>query len=240
MLGEATKKALEGADGLQAVQVILREGKANDVKEPKPLNIVGNIDTPTRFIGNRKDNFKHDTAHIEVERENYYMTLFIDEESPYRGAVTGRLEVTDDFKKLGINDGEYVSNFDMADRIKKNRTLFESREAAMKLVSELRNFKAKVEREMELSDDKRGNVNIRKNQAVDSNIPEALKVHLQIFKGQPAETFEVEVEVNPNDLSMTLVSPEANDIIRDQRDIIINRQLDIIGKMAPGILIIEK
>ena len=55
MLGEATKKALEGADGLQAVQVILREGKANDVKEPKPLNIVGNIDTPTRFIGNRKE-----------------------------------------------------------------------------------------------------------------------------------------------------------------------------------------
>lgn len=240
LLAEAVRKALENSDGAEPVQIVVREGKANDVKEPKPLNIVGNIDTPTRFIGNRKENFKHDTAHIEVERENYYMTLFIDEESPYRGAVTGRLEVTDDFKKLGINDGEYVSNFDMADRIKKNRTLFESREAAMKLVSELRNFKAKVEREMELSDDKRGNVNIRKNQAVDSNIPEALKVHLQIFKGQPAETFEVEVEVNPNDLSMTLVSPEANDIIRDQRDIIINRQLDTIGKMAPGILIIEK
>lgn len=240
MLGEATKAALEKADGIKAVQVVLREGKANDVKEPKPLNIVGNIDTPARFIENRLENFNHDTAHIEVEQENYYMTLFIDEESPYRGTITGRLEVTDDFKKLGINNGEYVSNFDMADRIKKNRTLFESREAAMKLVSELRNFKAKVEREMELSDDKRGNVNIRKNQAVDSNIPEALKVQLQIFKGQPAEAFEVEVEVNPNDLSMTLVSPEANDIIRDKRDSIINAELNTIHKMAPQILIIEK
>jgi hypothetical protein len=240
LLGEAARKALQESDGKQPVQIIVREGKANDVKEPHALQIYGTIDTPARHIAKRKEDILVHESHIEVNREEMSIGLILDEHSAYEDHIVGRLQLSQDYQGMGINDGEYVSCFDLADRIKKYRTLFESREAAMKLVSELRNFKAKVEREMELSDDKRGNVNIRKNQAVDSNIPEALKVHLQIFKGQPAETFEVEVEVNPNDLSMTLVSPEANDIIRDQRDIIINRQLDAIGKMAPGILIIEK
>ena len=140
---------------------------------------------------------------------------------------------------MGINDGEYVSCFDLADRIKKNRTLFESREAAMKLVSTLRNFKARVERELELSDDKRGNVNAKKSQIVDSNLPESLKVTVPIFKGQPKQTFEVEVEVNPSDLSCTLASPEANDVIRTSVDAIIDGQLKDIDEMAPGILVVE-
>ena len=110
----------------------------------------------------------------------------------------------------------------------------------MKRVGELRNCKAKVEREMELSDDKRGNINVRKSQAVDSNLPEALQVNIPIFKGQEKESFQIEVEVNPIDLSMTLVSPEANDIIRDKRDTIIDAQLTKIRQDDPQILIIEK
>lgn len=104
----------------------------------------------------------------------------------------------------------------------------------------LTDFKAKIERELELSDDKRGNVNIRKSQIVESNLPESLKVTCPIFKGQEPCTFEVEVEVNPNDLSCTLTSPEANDIVRTSRDGIINDQLSKIQEELPGLLVIEK
>lgn len=41
----------------------------------------------------------------------------------------------------------------------------------MKLVSELRNFKAKIDKELELSDDKRGNQRILKSQFVERNHP---------------------------------------------------------------------
>lgn len=240
LLGEAARKALQESDGKQPVQIIVREGKANDVKEPHGLNICGNIDSPYRFLHQRKDDILVHEAHVEVNRDEMNIELVNDEHSAYADRVSGYLTLSQDFKALGVNDGEYVSNFDLAERIKKLRTLFESRDAAMRLVSELRNFKAKIEREMELSDDKRGNVNIRKSQIVESNLPESLKVTVPIFKGMEPITFKVEVEVNPSDLSCTLTSPEANDIIRDQRDIIINRQLDSIVKMAPGILIIEK
>lgn len=239
LIAEAARKAIETADG-NAVQVILREGKANDVKEPVGLDIVGNIDTPLRFLKQRKDDILLKDAHIEVSRDDMSIELINDEHSAYADNITGKLELAQDFLALGVNTGEYVSNTDLADRIKKLRTLFESREAAMRLVSELRNFKAKIERELELSDDKRGNVNIRKSQIVESNLPESLKVTCQIFKGQEPCTFEVEVEVNPNDLSCTLTSPEANDIVRTTRDGIIIEQLQLIESEMPELLIIEK
>ena len=78
----------------------------------------------------------------------------------------------------------------------------------------------KVERDLELSDDKRGNINIKKSQA--------------------ESIFKAEVEVNPNDLSMTLESPEANDLISDNRDNIINSQLSRIKDADASILIIEQ
>lgn len=239
LLGEAARKALQESDGKQPVQIIVREGKANDVKEPHALQIYGTIDTPARYIAKRKEDIPVHESHIEVNREEMSIGLILDEHSAYEDHIVGRLQLSQDYQGMGINDGEYVSCFDLADRIKKNRTLFESREAAMKLVSTLRNFKARVERELELSDDKRGNVNAKKSQIVDSNLPESLKVTVPIFKGQPKQTFEVEVEVNPSDLSCTLASPEANDVIRTSVDAIIDGQLKDIDEMAPGILVVE-
>lgn len=240
LLAEAAHKAFETADGAEPIQIVVREGKANDVKEPHGLNIRGNIDSPYRFLHQRKDDILVHEAHVEVNRDEMNIELVNDEHSAYADRVSGYLTLSQNFKTLGVNDGEYVSNFDLADRIKKLRTLFESRDAAMRLVSELRNFKAKIERELELSDDKRGNVNIRKSQIVESNLPESLKVTVPIFKGMEPITFEVEVEVNPNDLSCTLTSPEANDIIRTSRDNIIDEELSRIEKECPELLIIER
>lgn len=240
LLAEAARKALDNSDGAEPVQIVVREGKANDVKEPHGLEITGNIDTPYRFLHKRKNNVLMLEAHIEVNRDAMNIELINDEHSAYEDRVAGQLALSQDFVALGVNDGAYVSNFDLAERIKKLRTLFESRDAAMRLVSELRNFKAKIEREMELSDDKRGNVNIRKSQIVESNLPESLKVTVPIFRGMEPMTFEVEVEVNPSDLSCTLTSPEANDIIRTSRDHIIDDELNRIQEECPELLIIDR
>ena len=239
ILEQAAKTAFENADG-KPVQIMLREGKANDVKEPQPIDITGNIDAPALFVENRHQTFDAESAHVEVDRENMKITLITEETSPYANRITGVMVFSEGFKKLKINNGEYISNFDMAELIKMNRSYFQSRDEAMKLVSELRNFKAKVERDLELSDDKRGNINIKKSQAVDSNLPKAFTLRIPIFKGQPENIFKAEVEVNPNDLSMTLVSPEANDLISDNRDNIINSQLSRIKDADASILIIEQ
>ena len=91
-----------------------------------------------------------------------------------------------------------------------------------------------------MNDDKRGNQMIFKAQTVESNLPKSFNVNMPIFKGTEKRTFEVEVEINPNDLSCTLVSPEAHDIVIQQRDVHMDAVIDRIKDAAPTIVIIEQ
>ena len=238
----ATKAAIERIQELNERNggYCIRFGEALPLKEPKAVSIDGTIDAPARWVEKRKDDIKQADAHIIVDRDHMIITLNIDENSAYSDQIKGTLTLSSEMKEFGINTGEYMSCFDMSDRIKQLRSYFETQQEAMKLVSELRNFKAKIDKELELSDDKRGNQRILKSQFVESNLPKDFKIQLPIFKGMKKETIQVEVEINPNDLSCTLVSPEAHDIVIQQRDMHMDAVIDRIKDAAPTIVIIEQ
>lgn len=220
--------------------MVIRFGDALPLKEPKYVSIHGTIDAPARWVEKRKDDIVSADAHILVDRDRMTITLNTDENNFYSDQIVGTLTLSTEMQEFGINTGEYMSCFDMADRIKQLRTYFETQQDAMKLVSELRNFKAKVDKELELSDDKRGNQKILRAQTVESNLPKSFNVNMPIFKGTEKRTFEVEVEINPNDLSCTLVSPDAHDIVVQERDSQMDAVLGRIGDAAPNIVIIEQ
>lgn len=220
--------------------MVIRFGDALPLKEPKYVSIHGTIDAPARWVEKRKDDIVSADAHILVDRDHMTITLNTDENNFYSDQIVGTLTLSTEMQEFGINTGEYMSCFDMADRIKQLRTYFETQQDAMKLVSELRNFKAKVDKELELSDDKRGNQKILRAQTVESNLPKSFNVNMPIFKGTEKRTFEVEVEIAPNDLSCTLVSPDAHDIVVQERDNQMDAVLGRIGDAAPNIVIIEQ
>lgn len=238
----ATKAAIEKIQKLNENKggYCIRFGEALPLKEPKAVNIDGTIDAPARWVEKRKDDIKQADAHIIVDRDHMSITLNIDENSAYSDQITGTLTLSSEMQEFGINTGEYMSCFDMSDRIKQLRTYFETQQEAMKLVTELRSFKAKIDKELELSDDKRGNQTIMRAQTVESNLPKSFKVNMPIFKGTEKRTFEVEVEINPNDLSCTLVSPDAHDIVVQERDSQMDGVLVRIAEAAPNIVIIEQ
>lgn len=220
--------------------MVIRFGDALPLKEPKYVSIHGTIDAPARWVEKRKDDIVSADAHILVDRDHMTITLNTDENNFYSDQIVGTLTLSTEMQEFGINTGEYMSCFDMSDRIKQLRSYFETQQEAMKLVSELRNFKAKIDKELELSDDKRGNQRILKSQFVESNLPKDFKIQLPIFKGMKKETIQVEVEINPNDLSCTLVSPEAHDIVVQQRDMHMDAVIDRIKDAAPTIVIIKQ
>lgn len=220
--------------------MVIRFGDALPLKEPKYVSINGTIDAPARWVEKRKDDIVSADAHILVDRDHMTITLNTDENNFYSDQIVGTLTLSTEMQEFGINTGKYMSCFDMADRIKQLRTYFETQQDAMKLVSELRNFKAKVDKELELSDDKRGNQKILRAQTVESNLPKSFNVNMPIFKGTEKRTFEVEVEINPNDLSCTLVSPDAHDIVVQERDNQMDAVLGRIAEAAPNIVIIEQ
>ena len=239
----AEQRAIEKLTELnteEGQETIIRFGDALPLKEPKAVSISGTIDAPARWIEKRKDDIVSADAHVLVDRDHMSITLKTDENSAYMDQIVGTLTLSTEMQEFGINTGEYMSCFDMADRIKQLRTYFETQQEAMKLVTELRSFKAKIDKELELSDDKRGNQTILRAQTVESNLPKSFKVNMPIFKGTEKRTFEVEVKINPNDLSCTLVSPDAHDIVVQERDSQMDGVLVRIAEAAPNIVIIEQ
>lgn len=218
----------------------IRTGKLLDPREPERLDIDGNIDSVRRWIEKRKHMINSDKAVITVMRDALTIKFDEDPNNYYSTVINAELEISTEMKKLGINDGKYMTCFEMADRIKRLRSYFENRQQAMELVTTLRNFKAKVEKEVEASDDKRGNRREMLSQAVDSNLPKSFNVVVPIFKGQEKQTLEVEVEINAADLTCTLVSPSVDDAMTEQANAIIDSELAQIESLYKEIVVIEQ
>ena len=219
--------------GAQIIEI--REGAALPLKEPKKILIKGQIDAVSRFVSQR-GNIDKALAVITVNRDIMAIQF---EEKPndvYSTEITGVLQLSKDYEKWGINTETTFNPSELADFIRMNRLAFEKREVANKLVSDLRNFTAKVEKEIKDADDKRGNTESLRRQVVNSNLPAGFKLKLPIFKGQQASIFNVEIEVDPRTLECYLVSPEAQELIDGTKNKIIDSEIDKLK----GFCIIEQ
>jgi hypothetical protein len=109
----------------------------------------------------------------------------------------------------------------------------------MHLVKVLKSFKAKVNKDVESSDDNRGNRKILMDQAVDSNIPDAFKVNIPVFEYYGKELIEIEIYIDSTDLSCQLISPEARDYVNDVSDNLIDAEVAVIKESFPDLRVIE-
>lgn len=107
------------------------------------------------------------------------------------------------------------------------------------IVSIMRNFKATVTKDIETNDDKKGNRMAYVRQVIEGNQPPSFDLCIPIFKGQPKQKFTVEIDIDPDTLQATLVSPDAQDLIAEQRDKLMDDVLAGIKDLCPDIPIIE-
>lgn len=230
------------ANGLPegAGEIIIREGKALEIREPEKVVIKGTIDAPARWLETRWDRLVEKSCHVITNREELTIVLNCNENNYYGTMIIGVLEFSQEYKRFGINSGKSKTNFEMAELIKMNRYLVENKQVAMKLVSDLQNFKAKVDKDIENTNNNRGDRRILINQAVQSNLPEAFNLTIPVFKGTAPETITIEVYVDPNDFSCSLVSAQANELIEEIRNTEINSVLTRIKERCPDIVIIEQ
>lgn len=241
-IGKQVAEAVAQMAGQQSGQldVVIREGEALPLHEPVKVQITGIIDSPARWLDKRPE-LQQITSkcHIVVDRDNLTIALQVNENAHYGTKIVGRMQLSEAFKKFHINDGHTFTLQEMAKLFKMNRSFFETKQKAMELVTLLQNFKGKVNRDIEASNDNRGNKKIGIEQVVESNLPEAFVLHLPIFKGMPAEDVECEVYVDPDDWSCQLISPDANDITEKYRDEKINEVISDIETYMPGVAILE-
>lgn len=234
------------------VTIIHKDGL--DAREPIAVTISGNIDSPFNWLDQRivrldvidlpvnKHMVRQNEAHVLIDREKMSVNLVLHENCPFlKGYVSGSLEMHPDFIKWKINSGKTWEHKELSDFIKMNRSCFEDKATAMKLSMELADVKIKAETAIEKSDDNRGNARqLVAQRVIESNVPVNFKLKVPIFKGTQIAVVEVEVWVNASSYAVTLVSPEANDIISDVRDSIIDKQKEKIIDLAPELVIIEQ
>lgn len=147
--------------------------------------------------------------------------------------------LSEEFKKFGINQGNNISDIELSDLIRMNRSCFESKTKAMELVTIMRNFKATITTQIEASDDKKGNTAQLRRQIVESTQLPSFELNIPIFKGKAKQKFTVEIDIDPVSLWVNLVSPDAQDLIVEQRDQLIDEVLSQIEIQYPEIAIVE-
>lgn len=225
-------------NGIKTLEVLT--GKALEPKEPRKVTVSGVIDSPLRWLEKRVAVIDQKQSHITVDRDEMTIQLVINEQDNYATIITGRLESHPVFVKFGINSGKYRTPLEMSELFKMNRAYFANRQEAMTLVSLLRNFQAKVNKDVEAEfNPNKGDKRMLVAQKVESNLPPSFHVRMPLFNGGDVKVIEVETYFNPDDLTCTLVSAEASELCTDIKDSVIDKILEDIRRIAPDIAIIE-
>lgn len=236
-------------EGVTKAEVIIREvSKVNEleIKAPLKINIKGVIGSVSEFLEKRldqEDQINQKRCHIIVDREKISIDLNYNENDEYlQGAIKSTLQEHPKFKEFEINSGRAWSPIDLGIFFKMNRSFFVDSSENMKLVTELMNFTAKVNNQIDQSASENGNRSDKFVQTVNSNLPKAFSLKIPIFKGTGAEILEVEtfVKINGRDISFVLLSPAANQTMEDIRDKVIDEELAKIRTVCPHIAIIEQ
>jgi hypothetical protein len=235
--------------GVTKGELIIREvSKVNEleVKAPVKLLLVGMLSAIVEFLTQRKDQpeqINQKRCHILVNREDISLELIFNENDEYqRGSIKGSLEVHPKFTEFGINTGKVWTPTQLGLFFKMNRAFFSNKEENMKIVKDLMNFIAKVNNSIERSANESGDRTDKFAQTVDSNLPKAFHLVIPIFKGKPSVTLEVETfaQVSGREVSFTLLSPAANEMMEDIRDKAIDEQIKLIRELTPNIAILEQ
>ena len=222
----------------------MREGEAPvalDPKEQERVVINGTIDAPLRWLEKRVELINQKSSNIIVNRDKMGLALTIDETNFYQTEINGILQASKEMMEFGINTDKKWEPIKLSQFFKMHRAFFKDKSENMTLVSALKNFKAKVNQDIERSKEENGSKTDNYSQVVDSNLPKSFKLNIPLFKGFANEEIEVDIyaDVDGRDISLSLVSAGANEVIEEYKNKVIDEQLDAIRQIAPDIVIIE-
>jgi hypothetical protein len=228
----------EAKDGI----ITILEGTYMHPEKPLKIGISGTIDTVQEFLKKRLNCFKWLNAQCFINRENMSIKLIINETDKENiGVITGEIVPHPDFAKWKLNTGHAYNPIELSNFIKMNRSCFASKEIAMKLFAQLRDFKAKIDGICQQTSNAKGEqIEVIRSKAVEHNLPDSFTMEVPIFKGQKKQQFTVEINVNPDTLNCVLISPDAADLIQSFRDVVIDEQKKAIAELCPDLVIIEQ
>lgn len=230
-------------------ELVIREGKSIDPKEPVKIALSGDIKSVASFIGKRI--VQNDPASnaglqkinvarsiVEANKDKGTIKLFLDPESSDGCEILASLDVSDELKVWGINTGNTLKREQLVKMIKFNKLHFDEADKHAMLLDAYQKFNAKAYLEMVQEADTRGNRNVQLKKTTETNIPVDFVLNIPIFKGFGKVKFHVEIclEVTDGGANFWMESVELHELVETQKSEIFDEQL----KSCEGFVIINK
>jgi hypothetical protein len=192
-------------------ELVIREGKALELREPEKINFTGLLFAPGDFMENRKSLLKADKSNLVINEKAGEIVFTTDDKNYYKDVFTGSLKKSSIIAEFGINDEKkFYTDKEMAKFFRKTEYYFSEVTEHKKIVAELMKFKASVDAEIVNISDNRGNVKQVYERMVKSNIPESFKMKAPIFEGYDPIEFKVLIcaEADVTGVQFYLESPQ--------------------------------
>jgi hypothetical protein len=213
--------------------ITILEGNALTPRERKPINISGAINSPKEYA--RVNGIDRLNDYIEYSRKNMTIILRKNASNELGDTITGTLKINPDLANFKINENCKKSPKEYASFLKMNKIFFSDREEHMKIVSGLMNFQAKINTEIEKESDNRGNKKDVVLKKITTEIPTEFYLQIPIFVGQESKKFKVEIGIDYSDgngIHCWLESEEMNNIIIEERDLILDSEIKAIMELG--------
>lgn len=136
-------------------EVTIRQGSAGRVIENKAVIFAGSIAAPFEFFRFNEAWIKSQPHFLKVDTKKGKMVLYWDSDTDIESSVTGETSHTDMFKAFPF--GKAMEPKSLAQFLKPKRRFFTDQAEFARLVSNLNNFTANVQKHLEKSQDTRGN-----------------------------------------------------------------------------------
>lgn len=210
-------------------ELVVRHGDALPLETPKGVHISGQIGSPVEFANKRMPD--DNNTHVTVNREKGIITLTCNESFPgeSRDIITGSIQFHPHFTDLQIDSGKWSDPAELGELLRRRRRYFANSDDGLKLVSALKHFTAKVDKQLEKVEDK-GARRYRNavEKVIESNLPQEITLNMPVLKGFDYNEFKVEIVLDVRDggISIWLESPELEQLKEGLINTAIEEQLD--------------
>jgi hypothetical protein len=225
-------------------EITILEGKALEQKPANVIRIDGDINSVATYIqrrftaiaeqpkpGGNLQIIDTNRALIIVDKQKQTISLDVDPQDYYGPIVTGRLEESEELKPFSINRNTTFTKEQLVKLLRFSRLLFSDSDKHAGLLLAYQSFSAKAYIDLMQEADTRGNKNNTFKKSVETNIPTDFVMTVPIFKGQPKETFRVEIclDVTEGSARFWFESVELAELIQTRVDEIMQKQLENCG-----------
>lgn len=233
-MSDNEKLVAQQATAKESIEVVYRTGEAINPKDPKTISFEGVLSSPFDYLRQRPGEGSVGGTYATVNKEKGLIVLHLNERDHFRNEITGRLKVSEKFTELGINAEKPKTPEGMAKMLKLKRAYFKSIEDHARIISILRNVKAKINQEVEAARDNGGNRTDLFKQTVESNIPKEFTLRVPLIQGGEPFEFPVEVilEAGDGEIYCYLESVDAAEEMDRVFEKMVNEQVQELQKVT--------